>query len=133
MFLALVSVTIVAAGAAYWLVARRPREMNRVQRKPRAAQRFGAVEIRTRGGACAAARALESARFLANEAPALPLPDCAAAKCTCTFGKLSDRRTEGRRLEHGGLSAALFLTNNRREKDDRRLRDEPQRPAPRKH
>jgi hypothetical protein len=119
--LALVSLVIVAAGAAaFWLGVRRTRETGGAPQKARPAARFGAVEIRTRGNACAAARSLEGQRFLARRAPALPLPDCAAPQCTCSFGKLSDRRTEGRRLEHGGSSAALFLRDDRREKPDRR-------------
>jgi hypothetical protein len=78
------------------------------------------VEIRTRSGACEPARALEGQRFLAKDAPALPLPSCDVAKCSCTFAKLSDRRTEDRRFEHGGLSAAMFLKTNRRAKRERR-------------
>jgi hypothetical protein len=36
------------------------------------------------------------------------------------FAKLSDRRTDERRLDHGALNASLFLTANRREQSDRR-------------
>jgi hypothetical protein len=111
---------VVAAGAAYWLIARRGNASNPAQRagKP-AGGRFGSVEIRTRNGACEPARALEGKRFLAKDAPALPLPACKAAKCSCTFAKLSDRRTEDRRFD-GGLSAAMFLKTNRRAKRERR-------------
>lgn len=131
MLLTFVSIVVVgAAAAAYWLAARRARESGRAPQKPRPAGRFGAVEIRMRSNACAAAKALEGQRFLARSAPALPLPSCDAAHCACSFGKLSDRRTESRRLEHGGLSATLFLANNRREQHDRRTDaaepDEPQ-------
>ena len=123
---ALLSVLIVAAGVVYWLSARRARVPPREPRPQKAGGRFGGVEIRVRRGACAAARSLEGRRFLAKDAPALPLPRCAAAQCSCRFTKLSDRRTDGRRLEHGGLSATLFLANNRRTKRDRR--DAKQRP-----
>jgi hypothetical protein len=115
---------ILAAAGAYWLVRRRARAKAPAPRGTKTGGRFGGVEIRIRSGACDAARRLEGQRFLAKDAPALPLPACAAAQCSCSFGKLSDRRTDGRRLEHGGLSAALFLTNNRRKKRDRR-RTEP--------
>jgi len=121
MFLVLVSLVIVAAGAAYWFFARRGNASNPAPRaaKP-AGGRFGSVEIRTRNGACEPARALEGQRFLAKDAPALPLPACKATQCSCTFAKLSDRRTEERRFEHGGLSAAMFLKTNRRAKRERR-------------
>lgn len=120
MILALIIAIIIAGGAGYWLVARRGRQRADAPRRTKPAGRFGAVEIRMRRGACDGARALEGQRFLVKDAPALPLKDCTAAQCSCSFGKLSDRRTDGRRLEHGGLSATLFLTNSRRKKRDRR-------------
>jgi hypothetical protein len=128
---AFVGALVVAAAAGYWLVIRRTRARSQPQQAKtsaalpaRAGGRFGAVQIRARGGACAAARALEGQRFLAKDAPPLPLQDCTASQCSCSFTKLSDRRTEGRRLEHGGLSASLFIASNRRTRRDRR------RPAP---
>jgi hypothetical protein len=120
MILALISAIIIAAGAGYWLAARRARPRAEAPRKTKPAGRFGAIEIRTRRSACDAARALEGQRFLTKDAPLLPLKGCTAVQCSCSFGKLSDRRTDGRRLEHGGLSASLFLTNSRRKKRDRR-------------
>jgi hypothetical protein len=57
---------------------------------------------------------------LAKDAPTLPLRECSAARCSCTFSKLPDRRTDGRRLEHGGLHVTLFIAANRRTKRDRR-------------
>jgi hypothetical protein len=113
---AVIAVSLLA-GVAGWVLVRRT--------KPHAAaakvvNRFAAVEIRSRGTACEAARKLEGQRFLPAEAPALPLEGCAAAKCSCTFAKLTDRRNEDRRLEHGGLSASLFESDDRRAKRDRR-------------
>jgi hypothetical protein len=122
MILALIGALVAAAGAAYWLLFRRraaPQDPVARQTKP-AGGRFGAVEIRTRSGACQAARSLEGQRFLAKQAPALPLAACTAVQCSCKFAKWSDRRSEGRRLEHGGLSASIFLANNRRTRRDRR-------------
>ena len=122
MIFALIGALVVAAGAACWLVFRRPSAtQGRAPQQPKAAGGgFGAVEIRISGGACQPARALKGQRFLSREAPALPLPDCTAAQCTCKFTKWSDRRSDSRRLEHGGLSASFFLANNRRTKRERR-------------
>jgi hypothetical protein len=122
MILALIGALVLATGAACWLVFRRPsatQDRAPHQAKP-AGGRFGAVEIRIRGSACRPARSLKGQRFLSREAPALPLPACTAAQCTCKFTKWSDRRSESRRLEHGGLSASIFLANNRRAKRERR-------------
>jgi hypothetical protein len=120
MLLILVGSALLAVGVVYWLVYHRPAARGRAPLEPRVAGRFGAVEIRTRGGACEAARALKGQRMLAGQAPALPLAACSSARCSCSFVKLSDRRIETRRLEHGGLSAALFLMTNRRAKRERR-------------
>jgi hypothetical protein len=122
MIFPLIVALVVATGAAYWLVSRH-RAAPKVpapRRAKAAGGRFGAVEIRLRSSACQAARALEGQRMLSKEAPALPLPACTAAQCSCKFTKWSDRRSEGRRLEHGGLSASIFLANNRRTTRDRR-------------
>ena len=128
MILALIGALVVATGAAYWLVFRRRAATQDLA--PRQAKatggRFGAVEIRIRRGACEAARALEGQRLLSKEAPALPLPACTAAQCSCKFAKWSDRRAEARRLEHGGLSASIFLANNRRTKRERRRAEKAQ-------
>jgi hypothetical protein len=137
LLLALIAALVtVGAGVAYRLATRRdaPRPASPRPAAPRpvsprpaaspprgkAGGRFGAVQIRPRGNACRAAHMLENHRFLAKDAPALPLPECTAARCTCTFSKLPDRRTDGRRLDHGGLSASLFLATSRRKKRDRR-------------
>jgi hypothetical protein len=134
MAVAFIAALVLAAGMGYWLVSRRqarpagrPAPATKVAALPAKASstktggRFAAVEIRTRSGACEAAVALEGRRFLAKDAPALPLQKCSAAQCTCAFSKLSDRRTEGRRLDFGGLSASQFLEKNRRAKRDRRM------------
>jgi hypothetical protein len=122
MIAALLAAVILAAGAAYWFRTRRPapRPDRTSASLPKAGGRFSGVEIRMRGGACRAAHALQGRRFLSKDAPSLPLPDCTHVKCACTFSKLPDRRTEGRRLDYGTLNASLFLTTNRRTKRDRR-------------
>jgi len=57
------------------------------------------------------ARALATTRFLAKDAPRLPLPDCGAGHaCPCAYKHHADRRRQARRIEeltglrrpHGG-------------------------------
>jgi hypothetical protein len=119
MILVLIGTLILAAGAV-WLLLRRANARRDSTRTTRTAGLFGSVEIRTRKGACEAARSLGGQRFLSKEAPTLPLSGCAAAQCSCSFAKLSDRRTDSRRLEHGGLSASFFEATNRRAERERR-------------
>lgn len=122
---ALLVALVVAAGAGGWLLLRKRGERPAAPNKKKASRRFGAVEIYTRSGCCEAARSLEGQRFLATQAPALPLHGCTAAQCSCKFGKLTDRRTEERRLEQGTISGSLFMASNRRAKPERRS-DRPQ-------
>jgi hypothetical protein len=122
MIVVVLAAFILVAGAAYWFTARReaPRPDRASAPAPKAGGRFSCVEIRTRGGACRAAQALRGQRFLSKDAPSLPLPDCTHVQCGCSFSKLPDRRTDGRRLDYGALNGSLFLTTNRRMKRDRR-------------
>ena len=54
--------------------------------------------------ACEAARKLENIRFLADDAPMLPLGDCSnPAACRCKYQHYDDRRTDARRESDIGL------------------------------
>jgi hypothetical protein len=121
----LLALALTAAAAVGWLLLRRRGEKPAAPDKKKAAGRFGAVEIHTRSGCCEAARALEGRRFLALQAPALPLPGCTASQCACKFGKLADRRTEDRRLQQGAISSSLFMASNRRTEHERRVERSP--------
>ena len=115
--------TLIAMGALAAVVFwwwRRSRSRDLPSRMARTAERFAAVEIRRRSGACEAARALEGQRFLANQSPAIPLAGCTKKRCDCRFVKMSDRRTDERRWGHDGLSAAIFNTAQRRKVAERR-------------
>jgi hypothetical protein len=60
--------------------------------------RWGAVRLVTHGPACARAKALEDKRFLARDAPALPLKGCTSASaCNCMYKHYVDRRSGPRR------------------------------------
>lgn len=53
---------------------------------------------------CEAARNLENIRFLADDAPMLPLSDCSnPAACRCKYQHYDDRRTDARRESDVGL------------------------------
>ncbi len=53
---------------------------------------FGAL-LRPGPNACDAAKALSGKRYLTQEAPVLPLPECDAADCRCQILPLDDRRS----------------------------------------
>lgn len=55
--------------------------------------RHHAVSIRCEANACGTAKGLTGVRFLATEAPDLPLPTCDVSACQCRFAHHEDRRS----------------------------------------
>jgi len=86
--------------------------------------KYHAVLIKPGAYACSAANEIAGQRFLATEAPNLPLPGCDAAECDCHFTHHNDRRTgKDRRspFTSGGLAAATgTFAGERRKGEDRR-------------
>jgi len=86
--------------------------------------KYHAVSIKPGAYACSAANEIAGQRFLATEAPNLPLPGCDAAECDCHFTHHNDRRTgKDRRspFTSGGLAAATgTFAGERRKGQDRR-------------
>lgn len=83
---------------------------------------FQAVEVSPGLDACEAASAISGQRFLAREAPQLPLQGCDMNKCSCRFRKLRDRRhAEDRRFSLGAFGdIRMGSTKERREMRNRR-------------
>src|SRR5690606_5179416 len=55
---------------------------------------FRAVELKTHGTACRAARAWLGKRILVADAPTLPLADCTLPRCVCYYKHHADRRRD---------------------------------------
>lgn len=92
-----------------------------------ATNKYRAVSIHCPSDGCAAARALGERRFLAREAPALPLPECDHAACTCSYAHHADQRVvdDDRRNIHG-LQTELYTRtadHERRTRHGRREHD----------
>ena len=112
----------------FWLrrraKARRELEAQTAPRMKATDTTYHAVAIRSQKDACAAAKALAGQRFLANEAPNLPLPACDAARCECHFAHYDDRRSGKDRRSPFGAGAIGGGTGRfekeRRETPDRR-------------
>lgn len=85
---------------------------------------FHAVSIAFDKNACPAAKEMAGRRFLSTAAPKLPLPECSALRCNCTFKHYSDRRAgKDRRspFSAGGLSSATgSFKKEQRQGSDRR-------------
>jgi hypothetical protein len=77
-------------------------------------------------GACAAAVAVAGRRFLAAEAPLLPLRDCTRpAGCQCRYRKFPDRREEDaeRRSPQGSIGSNWYGGQDQRRSCGRRQDD----------
>lgn len=60
--------------------------------------RYRAVEVLAdEATCCQAAKDIRGQRFLAASAPFLPLQECDAADCRCSYKRYNDRRTDSRR------------------------------------
>jgi hypothetical protein len=57
---------------------------------------FHAVSVRAGSPCCEAVKQIENRRYLSDEAPGLPLPQCGGPSCHCTYLHHSDRRSGAR-------------------------------------
>ena len=110
--------------------ARQAQEAAATSRPRKAADTsYHAVSIKLGKDACAAAKNMTGHRYLASEAPRIPLPGCDAAVCECRFAHHEDRRSgKDRRSPFGrgsiGGGTGRF-DKERREKSDRRRSADP--------
>jgi hypothetical protein len=93
---------------------------------PAGTQRWHAVSVKPGSGACPAAASGRDRRWLAREAPLLPLPGCTKPdSCRCTYQHHEDRRAGGRRAEEtGAFRVPTQPTSERRSHGDRRAQDD---------
>lgn len=88
------------------------------------ARTFQAVSIFHGAYACPAARQLSELRYLAKDAPTLPLPDCTMPdSCECRYLKHKDRRSAQRRLVDFTTSQRIYRGQERRVLKGRRSSD----------
>jgi hypothetical protein len=95
------------------------------KKKPKPDSTWHAVHVAPGKGACPAAIALGKRRFLAKEAPRLPLPDCTSPdKCTCSYRHHKDRRSTPRRWsDQGGMNRPLTKDERRAQRDRRKIEE----------
>lgn len=84
---------------SFWRARARPTP-TREKSVPYSQLPFRGVVIRQGSHTCAAVQQLAGTRFLAKEAPRLPLNDCNVAACQCRFAHFDDRREDDRRRTH---------------------------------
>jgi hypothetical protein len=79
-------------------------------------QPWHAVSVVGDSVACPATGALRDTRFLSDEAPRLPLPECSSPwRCKCIYRHFSDRRAIPRRATDHGRFSSPRVAEERRE------------------
>lgn len=95
-----------------------------VEANPRTTSRYHAISIAVGRATCREVEALIGARFLAGEAPRLPLRGCSINECRCRYVHHADRRSEGdRRLRDLWRMGTVHAGEDRRNSSGRRKRD----------
>lgn len=75
---------------------------------------FHGIEIVPGPHSCSAVRDLAKQRLLSEEAPLLPLAECAGTyRCSCKYRHFVDRRTDTRRESDEGLPARVHAEDKR--------------------
>jgi len=82
---------------------------------------FHGVTIKTEARACYAVKQLIGKRFLAREAPNLPLADCNAQQCFCQYMHHPDRRLFKDRRQMLVYDDSNQNTEDQRRRKDRRI------------
>jgi hypothetical protein len=120
---------LVVAAIAVWLYLRRRKSLEAAaassekQRLPSSQtdSKYHAVSIKFPMSACDAAKDLEGQRFLASDAPRLPLPRCTRdERCECRFQHYDDRRT-GRDRRSPFASGGIASSTGSYERERRRV------------
>lgn len=89
---------------------------------------FQAISIYRGVEACPPAKRFSEHRFLAKDAPTLPLPGCTMPEtCQCKYLKHKDRRSYQRRAQDFTSTSRIYVGPDRRTLRGRRSTD---RPAP---
>ena len=82
---------------------------------PKVHSPFQAIAIYRGLEACDMARKFSEHRFLAREAPTLPLQGCTMSQtCLCRYLKFRDRRAEARRLNDFSAATRMYSQSERR-------------------
>ena len=78
---------------------------------------YRATSITHGSDACNAVKSLDEHRFLLDDAPLVPLPDCDSLKCNCKYIRHKDRRDEeAERRAISGLSGDLYSNAGNQER-----------------
>lgn len=135
----IIQCSIVLFGVQHYLYQRLTQSMSRrIKRNDYSSHPYHCVEIKPaifedtglnseadnnrQPKACSSVIKLAGQRYLSDEAPGLPLPDCICKKCTCYYKHYEDRRTSNRR-SYDAIHRQLYCQPglNKRMQNERRV------------
>ena len=128
----MIMILIIALVVWWYIRQRQPGEKTRAKSttrlRPSKSTAYHAVAIKFSKQGCSEAKALAGTRFLATEAPTLPLPNCKVNDCDCHFTHYDDRRLRNDRRSPFATSISTDGTGSykkeRRDRKDRRADDD---------
>lgn len=80
-----------------------------------------AIQVPANAHACWAVARIGNRRFLARQAPKLPLPGCDCTQCHCYYENFDDRRQYQRRSSSASAVLPSHISNDRRSHTERRV------------
>ena len=89
----LIVLAVVAVAAVAWLY-RGKGSPEPEQNKPAPTAQHRAVTVKPCAGCCQAVKRIRGRRYLANQAPTLPLDGCTSGACSCSYVHYEDRRED---------------------------------------
>jgi hypothetical protein len=102
------------------------RSTNQVKHYP---YRSASISAEKCNSACEAVKAIQGQRFLLQDVPTIPMPECTSRNCQCGYVRYKDRRRAmGERRALFGLNSSRHVDNGepeRRERRGRRHSDDP--------
>lgn len=115
----IVLIFFVCLGVVYlgWIIRR---QKKRPTAKKRQSENYHGVTISIDDKACHAVKQLSGKRFLASEAPQLPLADCNTQHCFCQYMHHPDRRLFKDRRQLLVYNDEKQNTEDQRQRKDRR-------------
>lgn len=114
------SLALFALAAIIFQIRKRKRGNQQSNMQSARVKTYPAVGIRYNLLACNAVQPLYGKRFLATEAPALPVAGCNVRPCPCRYIHFADRRAEDRRAQYGIRKSLIAGSGTERRRSDRR-------------
>mgnify|MGYP000571269059 CR=1 FL=1 len=115
---------IVLFSTWFWLYKKTNKTLVSKQHEPsevKIKSKYHGITIHQTSNACLSVKNIQGKRYLADEAPRLPIVGCSTMKCRCKYEDLDDRRSgEDRRYPSDAFNNMYSAEEHRLRKDRRK-------------